>query len=433
MQRDKTIQFWDSYHNENDSEEWISKPGEEVLQMIFDQIDDCKRNEDDKRFRCQRRCFTILEIGCGTSTLSRDLKRYIERKNPMVEVVACGTDVSKVCIDVNQKRDCLRAVRPPSAIADNNNNTNNVNVNTVIDKPSSDSRGSLWYEVLNVLDGEPSRKNWDLIIDKGCLDTFVFRSRQRGSHNKNYPQCLRKLLDNLHGWQATAALARPANDVGNDEQCAAQFLPNKIDGNYNLNGDEERAKQHVLQQKQQQKQQPGRITPSVYVWITPRSKLKAVRDYAGFSSVRRYSMPKIYRSKLESRKNNENNKEVAPGGGLDETGNNESGESPDDTCTTIDASSGFMFVCTKNDDYQVGVSMPFPTVSSSSRHTNASPPSDESQCPRCERTFRKFRKDEGFESRGVTYCTRKWKSHCIHCKSDPVVRTNQLISVGRRD
>jgi hypothetical protein len=402
MQRDKTIQFWDSYHDENDSEEWISKPGEEVLQMIFDQIDDGKRNEDDKQFRCQRRCFTILEIGCGTSTLIRDLKRYIETKHPMVDIVACGTDVSKVCIDVNKKRDCPSA-RPLSATA-NDNNTNNVNV--VIDEPI-DSRGSLWYEVLNVLDGEPSRKNWDLIIDKGCLDTFLFRSRQRGSHNKNYPESMRKLLDNLHGWQATAILAGRAA-IGHDDQCAALV---EIDGNDNdnENDDEERTKQHV--------QQPGG-TPSVYVCITPRSKLKAVRDYAGFSSSRRYSLPKIYRSKLESKKNNENDKEAAEGR-HDETGDSESGESPY-TCTTI-ASSGFMFVCTKNDDYQVGVSIPFPTVSS--RRTNDNPPSDENQCPRCKRIFREFRKEEGFESRGITYCTRKWKSHCIHCKSDPV-RTN---------
>ena len=33
-------------------------------------------------------------------------------------------------------------------------------------------------------------------------------------------------------------------------------------------------------------------------------------------------------------------------------------------------------------------------------------------------TFQEFRKGEGLEFRGVTYWTRKWKAHCIHCKHE---------------
>jgi len=369
MQRDKTIQFWDDYHGENDSEEWISKPGEVLLGMIFDQIYDRNADEEDQKMLCQKRCISVLEIGCGTSTLVRDLKKYIEERHPMIKVVACGTDVSKVCIDANQQRDCPRA-HPGSVTADDKYTSNNIDNN-------GNSRGLLWYEVLNVLDGEPSRQNWNLIIDKGCLDTFLFRSRQRGTHNKNYPESLRILLDNLHGWQGITATAGSAT-IGDDV--------------------------------------PGETT-SVYICITPRPKLKAVRDYAGFSSVKRYPLPKIYRSKLEGKKNNDSKVESE---GYDDNGDNDSGESSY-TCTAT-AFSGYMYVCTKNDDYKVGVSVPFPTVIIRHNNNNNSP-NDENECLRCKRTFREFRKEEGLEFRGVSYCTRKWKTHCIHCKSDPV-RTN---------
>jgi len=396
MQREKTIQFWDNYHDENDSEEWISKPGEELLKMIFDQIyDERKENEDYSNFRCKTRCFSILEIGCGTSTLVRDLQRYIEERHPMIKVNACGTDVSKVCIDVSIKRDCLRT-HPAFVTTDDSE----VKIVSNAISSTSNPRGSLWYEVLNVLEGEPSRKNWDLIIDKGCLDTLLFRSRQRGTFNKNYPECLRILLDNLHGWQSTAAiLARAA--AGDDDLCAAPLV---ITDDNDLNDDYERTNKQL-------QQQGG--TTSVYICITPRTKLKAVRDYAGFSSVSRYPLPKICRSKLEGRKNNDSNekeKEI-------EHCDNDNGESPD-VCNNKD-SLGYMFVCPKNDDYQVGVSIPFPTFSSRhNNNNNNNPPKDENKCTGCKKTFQEFRKGEGLEFRGVTYWTRKWKAHCIHCKHE---------------
>jgi hypothetical protein len=41
---------------------------------------------------------------------------------------------------------------------------------------------TLRYEVLNVAEPHPElARNFDVILDKGCLDTFLFRSRSRGS------------------------------------------------------------------------------------------------------------------------------------------------------------------------------------------------------------------------------------------------------------
>lgn len=347
MQRDKTIQFWDNYHGENDSDEWISKPGEELFEMILEQV--VMGTEDNEQ------CFSILEIGCGTSTLVRDLKEYIGKRNPMVNVIACGTDVSKVCIDANTKRDCTQSIPTIS----------NDFINKDCSGTESPSRKSLWYEVLNVLDGKPSRKSWDLVIDKGCLDTFLFRSRQRGSQNKIYPESLRTLLDNIHKWQRS---------------------PSKGESD-NLH------KNHVSTERS-----------SVYICITPRPKLKAVRDYAGFSSVRRYKLPEYYGATLESKKRDCQQEVEKNGSRNSDKGG---GNSP-----------GFMFVCTRNNDYQVGLSAPFSSMNEVPDNNN--PPNNDTTCPRCKRTYLEFRKEGGVESRGEAYCLRKWKSHILHCKSEPI-------------
>ncbi len=353
MQREKTIQFWDNYHGENDSDEWISKPGEQLLEMILEHID--MGSKDDEEHRSQKRCFSVLEIGCGTSTLVRDLKEYIGKRHPTVDVIACGTDVSKVCINANTKRDC-----PQQSPTD----TNEDERTDCCDRESS-SRESLWYEVLNVLDGKPSRQNWDLIIDKGCLDTFLFRSRQRGTQNKVYPESLRTLLDNIHKWQ-DSPLKRKSSNL-NDDYVSAE-------------------------------------RPRIYVCISPRPKLKAVRDYAGFSSVRKYKLPKNYGATLES-KNHDCHEDSKK-------------NSSRNSNKVADNSPGFMFVCTRNDDYQVGISTPFP--SKSGVPGNSNPSNDETTCPRCEMNYLEFRKDGVMESRGEPYCLRKWKSHIIHCKGDPL-------------
>lgn len=352
IQREKTIQFWDNYHGENDSDEWISKPGEELLEMIYEHLD--MGGEDDEECQLQKRSFSVLEIGCGTSTLVRDLKKYIEKRYSMVNVVACGTDVSKVCIDINTKRDCTQSTP--------------INADDFCEVESS-SRESLWYEVLNVLDGKPSRQNWDLIIDKGCLDTFLFRSRQRGTQNKLYPESIRILLDNIHNWQGRPLQEESANLDDIDV---------------------------------------SRARPGVYVCITPRPKLKAVRDYAGFSSVRRYKLPKSYGATLES-KNNDCHEDSQKDGSRNS--DKDAGNSP-----------GFMFVCTRNEDYQVGISTPFTSMNSVLGNSN--PLNDEITCPRCEMTYLDFRKEGGIESRGEAHCSRKWKSHIVHCKGDPM-RSNQ--------
>jgi hypothetical protein len=250
----------------------------------------------------------ILEIGCGTSTMARDLWHYIQQEEDG-GVYMCVTDVSPVCIQVNQERD-------ESLLANGDGDQ----------KPSS----SLEYRALNVLDEQPHDKlPWDVILDKGCLDTFLFRSRQRGE-NAVYTNLLQKVLDNLWRWMAD-------------------------DG--------------------------------VYLLISPRSRIRAVRDYAGFASVERHPLGNASKGALV---------------GKDKEGKPQNNP-------------GYIFVCRKNTAYVIGKTSAFTT-----NHREL--PQDDAECPHCGMTFFEFRKAEAVDGRGVVFWTREWKGHCIHCKAPPKSR-----------
>ena len=402
MQSDKTIRFWDDYHDENDSQEWISTPGEELLAMIFDQLeidatsnddnsdgdgenDDISNSKNMQSSNSRNKVVSVLEIGCGTSTLVRDLKNHIEERDSRTTVVACGSDVSQVCIDTNRERDC------PCADNDNTDDnvfSKNINISDIANKesslstPSSSQSPSLWYEVLNVLEGEPSRRDWDLILDKGCLDTFLFRSKQRGAQNKAYPESLRIILDKIHGWLAT--MTTTTGEGGG--VCTSTRNSNTSRSSY-------------------------------YIFLSPRPKIKAVRDYAGFSSVSKYPLPGMYRSELEGKRCNDNSNNHNHTTNSDNEGDGGGGGKPTmEQEPTVAASPGYMFVCAKNDAYQPGTSKAFPC---NNKRVAVVPTTDEnSRCPRCPLTFRDFRRAEEMEFRGVTYWTRRWKAHCLHCKGE---------------
>jgi SAM-dependent methyltransferase len=291
MQSDRTLQFWDDYHKENEGKEWILQPSVELLDQLADKVPDDKPS------------IRILEIGCGTSTLARDLWEHVQTKHPDQSVHVCATDVSAVCIASNQQRDeDLLSLAAPAPAAPRENGS------------------TLEYKVLNVL--EPNEEDlhqnkFDMIIDKGCVDTFLFRSRQRGE-NHVYTNLLHTVLDHLHIW----------------------------------------------------------MTPSdgMYLLISPRSRLRAVRDYAGFGSVQR---------------------QVLATAKAELVGDNDT---------------GYLYTSQTNDKYQPGISTPFPG-------NYREVPKDDSICPHCEITFGEMRKGEAVEGRGQVYWTRQWKGHCIHCKA----------------
>jgi SAM-dependent methyltransferase len=328
MQKDRTLQFWDDYHKRNDDKEWISTPGEELLAMIcrrgrLFETADCLKNQDGAILHPER-SFRILEIGCGTSTLVRDLKAYMERHlhDSSTRIFACGTDVSPVCIDHCRQRD-------HDLIAE--------------------SHGSLHYEVLNILEaddgtldgvGGTRHEPFDVILDKGCVDTFLFRSRLRGESGV-YPDCLRRAFDNLHSWMGTS---------------------------------------------------------SCYMVISPRSKLKALRDYAGFESVQRHPLPPESSCAAE----------IVKGGGRNDDSD---GDSNDDNhkSSYSQGPQGYLYVCHKSETYTAGKTSPFRT-----NHRDL--PGDDNQCNRCHTAFYDFRRGEAVEGRGLVFWAREFRNHCIHCK-----------------
>jgi hypothetical protein len=203
MQRDRTLRFWDNFYESQEpssDKEWILQPSEPLLQRITQCL-------------AKKSSIRILEIGCGTSSLGRELWKHM-RANPSVgeekpSVHLLATDVSETCIRQNQERD--------SGLLDQ-----------VLEK------GSIEYKVLDITEPHPELEGkFDFILDKGCLDTFLFRSRQRGGGSQPYGKLVRSVIDNIQSWLSKEG---------------------------------------------------------VYVILSPRTKFKTVRDYVGFSSVERYEL-----------------------------------------------------------------------------------------------------------------------------------------------
>lgn len=266
MQKEKTIEFWDALHSRETSKEWIVYPSEAVLEAIGVKDDSC-----------------VLEIGCGTSCLSRDLYCYMKGA---VKVVA--TDVSAVCIRDNQERD-------RSVIAA--------------------SRGQFTYQVANTLEPNSSFDNQnDVILDKGCLDTFLFRSEHQEREH-----LVETLLDNVHRW---------LRDGG------------------------------------------------IYVVLTPRSRVRLLRDYKGFISVRRTVLSEspgshVTIADLKSDKD----------------------DKPKSEC--------YVYVCRKDPSYVPGQGEAFRDS------YGLSIESDEDSCPACGVTFLEFRGSEDMNGRASKQWARR--------------------------
>jgi SAM-dependent methyltransferase len=417
MQKDKTLQFWDEYHTDHDQKEWISQPDEGLLAMICKHIhiqphtilssrithdvdqstkkdhcyDDpidrnrisstctsCSVNEDE----CRRihSLFRILEIGCGTSTLVRDLKLYVEEKHftqqqQYRQVFACGTDVSPICVDTCQQRD-------QDLILQSNGTLHYKVLNVLLKNDNDDDdNGSITadekvhaigeQEVANQEQQKQQRHPWDLIIDKGCLDTFLFRTRQRGESGV-YPESIRQVLDNIHTMM--------------------------------MNGPSSR-----------------------YMFISPRSKLRAVRDYIGFQSVHRYPLPfdtvvaaEIVRRKADcSRDCSTNNNNNSNSKSNDEAEGNRyinsisishKSRPNDNKNSNSNKPHGYLYVCSKNEEYVAH------SQNEAFRTEHRDLPDDQRQCNRCKTSFLDFRHGEAVEGRGLVFWTREFKNHCIHCK-----------------
>lgn len=296
MQKERTLQFWDEFHEANREKEWLVHGNSTLFETILDNCHSFAKYH-----------LRVLEIGCGTSNLSRDFWHCIQDSNQQNSfrdrVLVRATDVSRVCVDSCYERD----KKMPHVFGPGDKAT--------------DSNG-IEYGVLDV-QVSPTDKEaglWDVIIDKACMDTFLFRSKSRGE-GKNYPSIVRVALLNI--WRLLA-------DTG------------------------------------------------VYILISPRSKLKAVRDFAGFESVERRDIRPETSGVIVSK-------------------------------VTDLAQVCYLYICHKNKDFNLDDPNPF-------RQDTLEFPSDDTICNGCNISFYAFREGEVLYGRGKAFWKRKWTNHCSHCK-----------------
>jgi Methyltransferase domain len=239
MQKDKTLQFWDDFYRseqkkvERDNvtesiKEWIVQPSDELFRLILRDLFSSNRGSGDgdgdeppnhNAYGTNSAdnivtIYKILEIGCGTSLLSDSLCKYWDHHvaDGAKKLHVIATDVSPVCIEqqikLQEQRQLLQQEKRQNICLDN----------------EFPPKTKLEYQVLNITESRPELvSQFDMILDKGCLDTCLFRS-------KNTEDWIDTVLHNIYSWLK---------------------VPNGL-----------------------------------YTIITPRSKIKHVRDYIGFHVTR---------------------------------------------------------------------------------------------------------------------------------------------------
>ena len=260
-----------------------------------------------------------LEIGCGVSQLSRSLLQRLllnrHDADPCDVRRACcfvATDVSSVCIEHNRTRD--DAFISSLRTAD----------------------GSLSYDLLDVLDDKSSSshtRSYDIVLDKGTLDTFLFRSKRTKKGSSSHPPLLTPLLNSVHRWLRTGC-------------------------------------------------------ESKYVIISPRPKIKSVRDFRGFASVRRIKVDTSTLDDVVLVKSNSGNAKTS-------------------------ISEVYLYECVKDDSYDPDKDMPYRSVVCCAE--------DESICVKCEMCFKHYRGTVDVRDQGEVVWARRWKNHVVHCKGTAVL------------
>jgi hypothetical protein len=329
-QKVKTKHYWNSFYSSLPPAGDINATGDETLDekssdlewivphsAVLDTISSLfpPSVQDQSHFSAS---VYVLEIGCGVSKLSISLlqRLLLNRQGADPRDVCCvcvvATDISSVCIKHNRTRDDAFITSLHTA------------------------DGSLSYELLDVLDDKLSAshtRSYDMILDKGTLDTILFRSKRTKKGSSSHPPLLTPLLNNIHRLLRTGC-------------------------------------------------------ESKYVIISPRPKIKSVRDFRGFASVRRI---KVDTSTLNGnvvlvKSNSENAK--------------------------TSKSEVYLYECVKDDSYNPDDDVPYRSVVCYAE--------DENICYKCGMTFKHYRGTVDVRDQGEVVWSRRWKNHVVHCKSSVV-------------
>lgn len=335
-QSDRTIQYWEEFYSDvgsskqslksseevntddgdDDELEWIVSNSSTLLDRILSLFPKCDATSSDERTNT---IMHVLEIGCGVSQLSRSLLeriRQITNVDDAPSYTFVATDVSTVCLEHNRARD-----------------------ETFIS--SLENAASLSYDFLDAIEEAPQSTHlhrYNVILDKGTLDTFLFRSKRTQKATSNYPPLLIPLLNNVHRWLRHGCKAK-------------------------------------------------------YIIISPRSKIKSVRDFEGFATVRRL---KVDTNALGGVVLVENN--GAKSGDRNGT----------DARSVTKKTEVYIYECTRNDSYDTGKDTPF--------RSDGFTANDDAECPKCGMSFKEFRGNVDVFDQGVVGWARRWKNHNVHCK-----------------
>ena len=355
QQKKGTLAFWDDYHEREPSMEWVLLPTTGLLQQLV-------------RLLPTGRSPRVLEIGCGTSRMALDLFRQTGGQYLV-------TDVSPVCIEQNQQRDAdeirtychdhqhSRRGQCRSGASDQQDGQDDIGV---------DEKDDFRYQVLNMLDSStfPPGASFDVVLDKGCLDTLLFRSPLK-QHN----QLAARLLNNL----CTILAGQPSKCTTKSTATTTRTATKEatVDSTTSPTG--------------------------LYLVMSPRQRLRQVRDFPGFSSVERITL-------------DGNDPNSAMMGRLD-------GASKDNTKC-------FLYICRVDRDYVQQRLRGLGTDSRNNYNThdcqsnddlfqsvhNGTLRDDDDQCPHCGMLFLDFRKGQDLSTKGRAYWTRTWNGHRKHCK-----------------
>ncbi len=383
MQKSGTLKFWDNFYEKEEERgshatEWIVHPSEQLFKTIANILVPSTCSSGDSDIDIDNRnggvdvtnILHALEIGCGNSEFSLLLWEYLRQtKGYHLNIIFHATDVSPICIQQNIERDADRiadAMVTATVEAKIKDNDGLVDSDHQTSEPSS----SYVYSVLNVLERDDTLDSkHSIILDKGCLDTFLYRSSKKQTNQDIHPTILRTLLDNIHTW---------LSDDGK------------------------------------------------YIIISPRNKIRSVRDYLGFSSVERIKLEQVEdtndveeESHADTPMNTNEDGVRVNLGCLDGQKGSKSAKSPLKEETTM-----FMYVCTKNNEYKVEGEKSKGAHSQPQFRGVVSLPSNEETCDKCGISFKEFLgmggvgiHDAGnMQGKAARTWARRWIGHKTHCR-----------------
>jgi SAM-dependent methyltransferase len=175
---EKTIQFWNDLHaaaagdQPATKQEWIYESSDPLFQMILApllvQAETTTMSDDDDNDDTTTNVVRILEIGCGTSTLAADLCDYWNRTYYYNNNSAPDPQEEDRPLGRRRRRRMTMIATDASAVCIEQQRANNHHPD------------QCYYEVWNILEPRDDNDEWkfDLIVDKGCVDTILFRAKK---------------------------------------------------------------------------------------------------------------------------------------------------------------------------------------------------------------------------------------------------------------